>query len=134
MANGIRVKCSKCGNVYDIETVGACPGCGALINIEQGSISLYRMGSPIGVAMGFSIYVDGQPFGHLANKELVKLSLPLGTHTLHCACGMLRKCIDVTVTLTPEAPHANVKAHIKPGFWTNTIVLEGAKPEEMPAQ
>ena len=81
---------------------------------------------------GYGIYLDGQPYGHLANKESIRIPLPMGTHTLHMTCGMTRRCEDLTFTLTPEAPAAYVKASIRMGFWSNTIRLTPADPSEMP--
>ncbi|MBQ9782998.1 MAG: hypothetical protein IJW44_00580 [Clostridia bacterium] len=90
------------------------------------------MGSPVGVAVGYGIYINGQPYGHLANKQSVRISLPFGTHTFHFTCGMTRKREDLTITLSPETPIVYMKAHIKPGFWTNTIKAELAQESEMP--
>lgn len=81
---------------------------------------------------GYGIYLDGQPYGHLANKESIRIPLPMGMHTLHMTCGMTRRCEDLTFTLTPEAPAAYVKASIRMGFWSNTIHLTPADPSEMP--
>ena len=81
---------------------------------------------------GFGVYIDGQPCGHIANKETVSYSVPFGTHTVHMTAGMSRKCVDMTVTLTPQAPIGYLKAHIKPGFISNTVVIESALPQDMP--
>lgn len=127
-----RVKCT-CGEVYDIPSAAKCPKCGAIINIPDGGIlQIYRMGSPVGVAVGYGLYLDGQPFGHLENKESLQIPLAYGTHTLHCTCGMTRRCQDLTFTLSPEEPIVYGKARIKMGFWTNTIIVEKAKKEDMP--
>ena len=132
MTGRYRVRCSRCGNVTDINTDIPCPQCGNQLAPMGGEIKLYRMGSPLGVAIGLGVYIDGQPCGHIGNKETVSYTLPFGTHTVHMTAGMSRKCVDMTVTLSPQAPVGYLKAHIKPGFISNTIVIEPALPQDMP--
>ena len=132
MFGKMRVKCPKCGNVVDITDYIPCSKCGAQLGPVGGAIQVYRMGNPIGIAAGFGIYIDGQPYGHLGNAESVCISVPFGTHTIHMTQGMNRKCTDLTVTLTPQAPIAYMKAHIRMGFWSNTIVIEPSTPDQMP--
>lgn len=133
MPDRIRFKCPACGEVKDLpETVAACPKCGQKLVTGEGYLQLYRMGSPLGVAMPYAIYIDKVGYGHLANKESTRISLPFGEHLVHVTLGMNRKCTDMTINLTPEAPIFYMKAHIKAGFIQNKIVLEAAKPEEMP--
>jgi hypothetical protein len=45
---------------------------------------------------------------------------------------MTRKCKDVSITLSPEKPKAYIKARIKMGFWTNTIIAEEVSESDMP--
>ena len=128
----LRVKCS-CGEVTNTVPDGICPKCRRPLEIPADAvIRLYRKGSPLGVAGGFGIYVDGEPMGHIGNKETVRIPVKYGTHTLHVAAGMNRKCNDYTVTLSPENRFANAKVWMKPGFWSNSFVIEPATPEEMP--
>ncbi len=135
MAIKVRGKCSKCGQVTDANGNYSCPKCGQPVSFEGlGMLQLYRKGSPLGIAMGFGIYIDGQPWGHLANKESIRIPLPFGTHTLHLTCGTNRRCNDLTFTLTPQAPCAYAKGSIKPGFWTNSMRIEPAQPSEMPME
>lgn len=131
--NGIiRVKCPKCGNVVDIAGTCPCQKCGTMLAPHPAAIQLYRMGSPLGVAAGSGIYINDQPYGHVANTQSVVISLPYGTYKLHVTLGMTRKCTDLAVTLTPEAPIFYVKSRIKPGFISNTIILEPSTPDQMP--
>lgn len=132
MNGNLRIKCTQCGNVYDINGATPCPKCNTVMSPFPGTVQVYRMGSPIGVAAGYGVYINGHPFGHIANTETVTYSLPFGTYTFHMTCGMTRKCTDLTVNLTPETPVGYLKAHIKPGFWTNSIVIEPSNPAEMP--
>ncbi len=130
-----RVKCPQCGNVIDVTGSLPCPKCGTAIDINMGGmVQLYRMGSPIGVAVGYGIYLDDQPFGHLANKQSILIPVPFGNHKIHMTCGMTRRCQDLLFNVSPESPNVYAKAHIKPGFWTNTIVVEFANPAEMPKE
>ena len=132
MSKLYRVKCGACGEVQDIAAAKVCSKCGKEIEVSAGAIQLYRMGSPVGVAAGFGIYINGQPYGHIGNKETFRIALPYGKYTVHCTCGMTRKCNDLTVELTPESPIAYAKASIKMGFWANSINIETAKAEDMP--
>jgi len=69
MANLLRVKCT-CGNVMNLAPGGFCTKCRQPVNIPgDGLLTLYRMGSPLGIAAGFGIYIDGAPMGHIGNKE-----------------------------------------------------------------
>ncbi len=79
MTGRFRVRCPGCGNVTDINTDIPCPKCGNTLAPMGAEIKLYRMGSPIGVAIGFGVYIDGQPCGHIGNKETVSYSVPFGT-------------------------------------------------------
>ena len=112
---------------------GPIKECRSLINpSNDGMLQLYRMGSPLGVAAGFGIYIDGQPMGHIGNRESLRIPLPAGTHTLHMTCGVSRRCNDLTFTISPASPFAFVKVHMKPGFWVNSLVLEVASAADMP--
>lgn len=105
MAIMLRLKCPSCGEVMNAAGFCNCTKCGTPIRYNGwGMLQIYRMGSPVGIAAGYGIYLDGQPYGHLANKESIRIPLPMGTHTLHMTCGMTRRCEDLTFTLTPEAP------------------------------
>ena len=128
----LRVKCS-CGEVTNTVPGGICPDCKKPLEIpEDAVIRLYRMGSPLGIAGGFGVYINGEPMGHIGNKETIKIPVKYGTYTLHGAAGMNRKCNDYTFTLTPENRFANAKVWMKPGFWSNSFVIEPATPDEMP--
>lgn len=132
MANLFRVKCS-CGEVANAKPGDMCRKCKQPIPFApDGMISLYRKGSPLGIAGGFGIYLDGQPYGYIGNRETVHIPVSYGSHNLHVAVGMNRRCNDFTINITPENREAFVKVWMKPGFWTNSFVLETASREEMP--
>ena len=132
MAKMLRVKCA-CGHVSNIVPGAVCPKCKQPVAISGDAvITLYRKGSPLGIAGGFGVYIDGEPYGHIGNKETIHIPLPYGTHNLHIATGMNRRCNDMQFTFTPENRRAFVKVWMKPGFWTNSFVLEPATPDEMP--
>lgn len=128
-----RFKC-ECGCVYDSkEEALVCPKCGKINSTEgMGIIQVYRMGSPIGIAVPEELYIDGNGFGVLMNKQTAKLVLPYGTHTVHCALTMNRNCNDQQITLTEENNAAYVKAAIKAGFFVNKIRLTICNKEDMP--
>lgn len=127
-----RVKCS-CGHVLDAAEGSLCPKCRKPIEIPQGGmIHLYRKGSPLGIAGGFGIYINNTPLGHIGNKQTVNIPVSYGTYTIHVAVGMNRKCTDLVVNITPENPIAYAKVYMKPGFWTNSFVIEPSTKEKMP--
>ncbi len=131
LALKLRVKCPTCGEVLNI-TPGneVCNKCKQSIPVSpEGCVYLYRQGSPYGIAGGFGIYINGEPIGHIANKETLCFPLPYGTYSFHCAVGMSRKCQDLQITLTPENRQAYAKVYIKPGFWANSFVIEPMDPQ-----
>lgn len=131
-SNSFRVKCN-CGLVQDGFANGVCPQCKQPINFPQGGmIHLYRKGSPMGIAGGFGIYINNVPLGHIGNKQTVNIPVSFGTYTLHVAAGMNRKCKDLVIEITPENPIGYAKVYMKPGFWTNSFVVEPSAKEEMP--
>ena len=136
MAKGYRIRCPRCGEVADYQTDGYCAKCGTPLHLEElpGMIQIYRMGSPLGVAVGFGIYIDEVPYGYVGNRETVKIRVPMGRHLVHVAQGMSRRCKDIAVTLSPAAPNGYLKVHMRMGFVSNTFIIEPANPSEMPAE
>lgn len=130
MAAKIRIKCPHCGEAKNIHSItDACPKCNQPLGIaEEGTIYIYRQGSPYGIAGGFGLYLNGQPYGHIGNKELLRIPVKFGTYNIHSAVGMSRKCRDLEVNITPENPVAYTKVYIKAGFWTNSFVVEPVDP------
>ncbi|MBQ7340873.1 MAG: hypothetical protein IJW41_05190 [Oscillospiraceae bacterium] len=130
MAAKVRIKCPKCGEVenYRDDNVN-CVKCKSPIDLsEGGNIYLYRQGSPFGIAGGFGIYLNNDPYGYIANRELIRMPLPYGTYNLHVAVGMNRRCHDVEITLSPENKDVYMKVYMKPGFISNTFVLVPVDP------
>ena len=117
----VRYKCS-CGHVINTEFGAYCEKCRQPLNIpEEGMLYFYRKGSPIGIAGGFGIYIDEQPYGYIGNKESLHIPLKYGTHRLHVACGMNRRCNDLIIEITPQ----------NRVFFA--FVLEVAQKDEMPS-
>ena len=131
MAAKIRIKCPHCSAASNVHSVNdPCPKCRQPLNVEEeGSIYIYRQGSPYGIAGGFGLYINNQPYGHIGNKELLRIPVKFGTYNIHSAVGMSRKCRDLLVTVTPENPAVYTKVYIKPGFWTNSFVVEYVDPK-----
>ncbi|MDO4748337.1 MAG: hypothetical protein Q4A12_04070 [Eubacteriales bacterium] len=131
MAN-LRVKCS-CGEVVNGVPGSICPRCKQpLVFPEDAAIYLYRKGSPLGIAGGFGIYINGEPYGHIGNKETLCFPLKYGSYNLHIATGMNRRCNDLVFNLSPEHRIAYTKVWMKPGFWSNSFVLEVCSQQDMP--
>ncbi|MBR4057186.1 MAG: hypothetical protein IKK00_03505 [Oscillospiraceae bacterium] len=130
MSAKIRIKCAHCGEASNVHSVyEPCPNCKQPLGIqEEGSIYIYRQGSAYGIAGGFGLYINQQPYGHIGNKELLRIPVKYGTYNIHSAVGMSRKCRDLQVSITPENPVAYTKVYIKPGFWTNSFVVEYVDP------
>ncbi len=132
MSRLLRYRCNKCNKVMEFDSATFCPQCGSGFVNNEGLIQIYRMGTPLAMAVGFGIYINGVPFGHLGNTESTRIPLPFGTYTLHFTCGMIRKCEDLVVTLTPQNPIAFVKTKVKAGFWTNSITTQQVNGSDMP--
>lgn len=124
--------CCPNNHVFDgIEGTVTCPTCGALLQ-KGGYIQLYRMGNYMGCAVGMGIYIDDIPFGHIANKQSLRISVPFGTHKVHVTHTATRKCNDPVFTVSPQAPYAWCKAHFsKAGF---AIQIDPASPADMPQE
>ncbi len=133
MVKKFRVKCPSCGTVLNVPAGSACTKCGSGLDFEEpGMIEIYRMGNFVGSAVGYGIYLNDQPMGHVADRESVFIPVPYGTYKLHFTCGMNRKCNDPVFEVTPEDPRVCVKVHIKMGFITNKLVAERVSPDTMP--
>ncbi len=131
MAAKIRIKCPHCNEAINVHSVNdPCPKCHKPFDIEEeGSIYIYRQGSPYGIAGGFGLYINEQPYGYIGNKELLRIPVKFGTYNIHSAVGLSRKCRDLLVDITPENPVVYTKVYIKPGFWTNSFVVEYVDPK-----
>ena len=134
MSQLLRIKCPSCGNVVDVASTGSpCAKCGNALNLpEEGMIQIYRMGSPFGVAVGMGICINENPLGHLANAESIRIPVPYGHYKVHMTHGMNRKCKDVEVDVSPAERIVYIKAQIKIGLISNTVVLEQVSGDTMP--
>ncbi|MCR5805278.1 MAG: hypothetical protein K6G47_13575 [Clostridia bacterium] len=134
MANKFRIKCPSCGKVIDIESNTTC-SCGSpLVLPEDGMIEMYRVGNPFGAAVGFGIYLNEIPMGHLANTGLVRIPVPYGHYKVHMTQGMSRRCKDQEFDVTPQNRIVYLKAHVNLGLFTNTVVIEQSTADQMPAK
>lgn len=133
MSQLLRIKCPSCGTVVDVPGNSACKKCNNnLVLPEDGIIQIYRMGNPLGMAVGFGIYLNEIPMGHLANADSIRIPVSYGHYKLHMTHGMSRKCVDAEFDVSPNERFVYVKAHIKPGFWSNTVVIEKVTADQMP--
>ncbi len=125
----IRYRCAN-GHVFDSGRAAAsCPTCGAPLP-AGGTIQIYRMGNIMGAAVGMGVYVNDIPYGHLGNKQSIRISVPYGAHRIHVTHTTTRKCNDPVFTVSPEFPYAWCKAHFSRGGFS--ITVEQADPREMP--
>ena len=124
--------CCQQGHVFDgTEDQVTCPKCNSPLN-KGGYIQLYRMGNFMGMAVGMGVYVDEIPYGHIGNKQSIRISVPYGTHKLHVTHTTTRSCNDPLITITPEMPYAWCKCHFSAaGF---AITVEPADPVSMPTR
>ena len=125
----VRYRCPN-GHVFDgSDAQTACPTCGAPLP-KGGFIHVYRMGNYMGMAVGMGVYVDDMPYGHIGNKQSIRISVPYGPHKLHMTHTTTRACNDPVFNITPQYPHICCKAHFsKAGF---KIMIEPASPDSMP--
>lgn len=133
MALTYRVKCPTCGKVQNLPRSGPCVDCGETLKVnQQGAIALYRMGNFIGAVSGYGIYLNGQPYGAIGNRETIILPLPYGSYRLHIVCGMNRQCNDPVIRLTPKDPFVCLKVHVRLGFNSNRYIIQRVDPDTMP--
>ena len=134
MAIPYRLKCPKCGEVQDSKVAQLCRKCGTLIEIPtDGCIQIYRMGNPIGIAAAMGIYLNNQPYGHIANKQSIRIPMNAGVYKLHVTLGMTRKCNDPIIEIKPESNELQCyKAYIRTGFFSGGLVIEKTDISEMP--
>lgn len=132
MTRTFRIKCG-CGKVLNVVPGQPCPKCGRpAVLPTDACIYLYRKGSPFGIAGGFGVYLNGEPLGYIGNRETICIPVNYGTYNLHVAAGMNRRCNDLTFNLNPQTRIAYTKVWMRPGFFSNSFVLEYARPDEMP--
>lgn len=125
----VRYRCPN-GHLFD-STDGqtVCRKCGAPLQ-TGGLIQLYRVGNMMGVAVGMGVYIDGLPYGYLANKQSIRLCVPYGAHKVHVTHTATRACNDPVFNVSPACPFVWCKAHFSSaGF---SITVEQAPPESMP--
>ncbi len=132
MSKLLRVKCS-CGEVANAAVGSVCDKCKKPLEFAPDALfTLYRKGSPMGIAGGFGLYINGEPYGYIGNRETLKIPLKYGKYNIHIAAGMSRDCNDMVIDLNPNNRFAYAKVWMRPGFWTNSFVLETATADEMP--
>jgi len=126
-----RYRCA-CGNVYDSpDQYSVCPTCQRQNSTENcGIVQIYRMGNYAGMAVGMGLYVDQQPYGHVANKGSVKLVVPYGQHQLHATLSTCRKSNNPIITLTPQSPECYFK--ISMPFFGGILNFNLATKDSMP--
>ncbi len=133
MAIASRIKCPNCGEVLNLYVDQPCTKCQTPLKARnEGEVYIYRMGSPIGFGIGYGIYVNSVPTGHISNKETLRLPLPYGQYAISFTCAATRRSEVAVVTLSPENPSAYIKASIRSGFWSNIINTQVVSREEMP--
>jgi len=127
----LRYRCPH-GHVFDAYMErDTCEECGAPLE-KGGVIQMYRMGNYMGMAVGMGIYIDGEPYGHISNRESLRIRVPYGTHLVHVTHTTTRACNDPMLTVTPENPYVWCKASFtKMGF---KIEVLPASPESMPLE
>jgi|GEM_PF-700222 len=133
----VRIVCVSCGKATDFTSNGqspvcTCPKCNTDNSINEGYLLIYRKGSPLGIAVGFGIYIDGKPSGLVANQQTVRIAVPYGTHILHVASGMNRKCNDTQFVLSEADDTFACKVSMRPGALTNSFVIEPCDEADIP--
>ncbi len=124
-----RFRCVN-GHVFDgNDQTCICPKCQVPLQ-KDGYIQLYRKGNMVGCAVGMGIYINNVPYGHIGNKESIKIYLPFGQYMLHVTHTTTRTCNDPIIMLSPQCPVVYTKAHFSSaGF---KITIEEASPSDMP--
>ena len=131
MSTNLRIKCPGCGNVVDIPGNTNCQ-CGTpLVLPEDGVIQLYRKSSMYGCAVGFGVYINGIPLGHIGSGETIRIPVSYGHYRIHITQGFSSSTSDPEFDITPEEPIVYYKAHIKMGFISNSVIIEKSTADQM---
>ena len=132
MSKNFRIKCPGCGNVVDIPGNTTCQ-CGTpLILPEDGVIQLCRKSSMYGCAVGFGIYINGIPLGHLGSGETIRIPVSYGHYRIHLTQSFSSSTNDPEFDITPENRYVYLKSRIKFGFVVNPIIIERVTADQMP--
>ena len=108
MARTYRMKCPACGNVQNLNGSGPCAKCGAPLYVEQpAAIAVYRMGNFVGMANGFGLYLNEQPFGAIGSYH----SMDWFTKIFLCIVMWLGRLEILTGLIL-----------LTPGFWREYIM------------
>lgn len=127
----VRYRCPN-GHVFDgSDNQTSCQKCGAPIP-DGGYIQIYRMGNPVGMAVGMGVYIDEESYGHLANKQSIRVKVPYGQHKVHIVHTATRKCNDPVFDITPQNPCVWCKTYFINGGWK--IQVEEVGPDDMPTK
>lgn len=134
MAIIYRLKCPKCGETQDANGSQLCKKCGTMIEMPtDGCIQLYRMGNFNGACAGMGIYLNGEPYGQIGNKQSIRIPLHAGTYKMHIVQNLSRRCNNPIIEIEAGSQMLQCfKVHMKMGFLSNTMVIERAHFSEMP--
>lgn len=138
MSKLFRFKCPQCGTVQDVSGNGPCWKCHVMINLpEDGVIWIYRMASCMGRVRHMEIYLNGIRLGCLKYNDFIRIPVPYGHYNvmLKFLNYKMSKYVGVgqEFDITPDNRIVYLKAaHVIPGYFTNTTILEPATAEEMP--
>ena len=125
----LRHRCQN-GHVTDgPEGQTSCPKCGAPY-VPGGIIHMYRMGNMMGMAVGMGIYLNGVEYGHLGNKQSIRISVPYGQYKVHVVHTATRSCNDPVFMITPQTPYVCCKASFTNAGWA--INVQQVSPDDMP--
>ena len=137
MSTLLRFKCPKCGRVQDVPGNGPCRKCGVMITLPpDGVIQIYRMGSPLGMALKMKIFLNDILLGYIGNTESIRIPVPYGHYKMYMR--MPRKGLHKSYgavqefDITPANRFVFFKARSVPGNMTNTTYMEPVTADQMP--
>ena len=139
-----RIVCPSCHSIIDNikqdDSAGyPCSSCGSAY-AYGGQVLLYRMGNPMPqcAISGCDIIIDGVNYGHIKNRESVRIMLSSGVHTIGCT-GVIRganQSNQFQINITPESCNYAFKLSVIYGgpttFSKNRYKLDACQPEEIP--
>lgn len=119
--------CTNCGKKVD---GNFCTNCGTKVesneevNIESGNIPLTvtRPKSMVGMAISFTVYVDGKDIGKLKNNTSLNCNVSVGEHTV--IIKSLEKEVIQNVLIKEDTNSVELIVGIKMGIIAGRAVLK----------
>lgn len=116
--------CTNCGKEVNTKF---CTNCGTKVenNVESGKtvpLTITRPKSMVGMAVSFTVYVDGKDIGKLKNNTSLNCDVTVGDHNI--IVKSLEKEVNQNILVKEDTNSVEVIVGIKMGFVAGRAVLK----------